>query len=155
MSDMTSGRRMGAWPLWAKIALIGSIGVNLFFAGIFIGSSFQPSTRSKAADRQIQRVITYVPDHRKSFAEEHFAPVRERIIALNSQRRELAEPVIASIKAEPYSPEAFLTAVSQRRAISDERRDVLQREVANLLESFNAEERSEFATRLGERLRSR
>ena len=150
---MTTGAEgsTGGCPRWAKILLIGSLALNATVIGLYIAQPMKDKPRG-AGNRQIEWILKLVPDERRDFTKAHFADIRGELRAIQNQRGDLLDSIIAVTRAVPFSSDDMEAVLVDRRDASTKRRKLVHERLISLLEAFTPEERAVFADRMEERV---
>jgi len=153
MTDQTTNNQGGSTPSWMKIALVASLAVNIAVIGLFIGANMKSDgKREGGANRQIQWIMTLVPEDRQDFTKAQFEARRDDLRKARADRARHMDAIVTAIRAEPFSPEALEYAMRLRREAGDVRRKIVHTQLISVLVEFNQDERGLFADRLEARL---
>ena len=149
--DLTPPARTGC-PMWIKALLVVSLAANVAIAGVFAGALMKDKERGHGGSRQVEWILKFVPEERRDEAEALFESRRKELRDLQRSSMDDMTAIVEAIRAEPFSPETLNAALSTRRASRRARDEVVQGGLVELMQNFNAEERTHFADRLEERL---
>lgn len=157
---MTDTPRRRGCPRWLKLLLILSLAVNVAIAGIVIGHSARggeggENRRARSSDRVINWIVDMLPEERRDLAVAHFAAARERLDAARVNRSKGLAAVVASMRAEPYDPDATLATLNEMFDSRTNGRAAVRERLATLLAELTPAERAAFADRFAERLDDR
>ncbi len=153
MTGETNQRTATGCPRWVKIALIGSLALNLIVIGMFAGHAIRDTRDGASANRQVEWIIRLMPEKRRDFAKAEFEPLRE-VLALEQRKRlqHLAE-IVDAIRSDPFVPETLSAVLETRRLASIKRREIVQEQLVTTLNEFTASERLEFANNIDDQIR--
>lgn len=153
-------------PFWRRplmLALILSIGVNVFFAfermGVVAGAAATGAVTRAAEERPrgdwIERRIAAAPEDLRPILRAAFAEKGDRIRALRKQGFEVRLRQMALLRAEPFDAAAYRQAQSEARALAMRRRELIHAAWADAAEALGAAGRADLADTLEQRLRRR
>ena len=147
-------------PMWMRVALVGSLAVNLLIAGVVIGAVVTRGKEDGPADRMRAArglapppfVLALEPETRREMIGAFRAasePWRDDRRAL---RRELMQ-VLDAIRAEPFDPSPVAGFLAGQREKATGRQAAGGEVLVRYLEGLSAAERAAYADRLEAALR--
>lgn len=152
-------------PFWRRpvmLALILSIGVNVFFAfermGVVAGAATGGVTRAveqRPRGDWVERRIAAAPEDLRPILRAAFAEKGDRIRALRKQGFEVRLRQMALLRAEPFDADGYRQTQSQARALAMRRRELIHAAWADAAEALSAAGRADLADTLEQRLRRR
>ena len=148
MSDQPADGRGTRKARWPKILLILSLAINVIVIGLFAGYMIQREPKARGPERQINWIIKLVPESQRDATKEHFREIRDDVRATYVERGEHLQAIADTIRAEPFDPAALEAAMQARRDGSQERQELIQKHLVELLTEFSPEERAEFSSNL-------
>lgn len=147
-------------PLWIRILLVLSLGVNLLIAGIVIGAvatrggADGPRTNIGAARDlgPLPFVMALEPADRRALG----GALRSEARSLQENRAALRnrfEALLGALRAEEFDRDAVGRLLNEQRELGVRRQQIGERILLDRLESMSAEERRAYADRLDRSLR--
>lgn len=123
-SGFTGSRGTPRWH-WLRIALIGSIALNLFFVGIVGVWAVKPLWRGHfgapgpVADNLAERMTSRLPDADKPILRQAFEKRQDDIRSHMKIARAAQQDARRSLRANPFDPDAFSAAFNRARTARD------------------------------------
>ena len=148
MSETNKSR----YPLWVRIVLIASLGLNLAVAGVAIGSKFKDRRGDPDVGREISWIIRLAPDDKRKVAREHMARIRDELRESASEREQHLEGIVTAIRTDTFAEEALSAILAERRASAMRRQELVHGQLISLMAGFTTDERAVFADNLEEQL---
>ncbi|MDJ1007924.1 MAG: periplasmic heavy metal sensor [Paracoccaceae bacterium] len=139
-------------PLWMRLLLLGSLGLNLLVAGMIGGALL--SGAGPGAARDAARDIGVTPFVRALPSEDRRALLRELFRerdGLRDRRRDMRESfaqLLAALRAEELDRAALERIVADQRAAGEARQRLGERLVLDRIEEMTVTERRAYADRL-------
>ncbi|WP_343079705.1 periplasmic heavy metal sensor [Ostreiculturibacter nitratireducens] len=151
VDETQTGRPKGGTGRWTRVALIGSLALNLLFIGVFAGAGID---RARRPDQVELRELGFGPMS-EALSPEDRAALRRAFLAevpaLRDERRAWREDtmrLVEALRAEPFDPGAVDAVTSRLTGRIAARLDLGTRLLLNRIGEMSAAERLGFANRL-------
>lgn len=140
-------------PLWAKLLLILSLAANVAVLGLYLGHGMRDERA--VGSRHVHWIVKLMPEHRRDFVQTTFDARRDDLRAATATRARDMRALVVAIRAEPFSPETVQSEMRKRRESRDQRNDIIQTTLLEVLTALTSEERAAFADNLEDGLKRR
>lgn len=150
-SGVASGSRGQPRGRWVRIALIGSIALNLFFVGIVGVWVVKPLWRGHfgapgpVADNLTERMTSRLPDADKPILRQAFQKRQDDIRGHMKTARAAQQDARRSLRATPFDPDAFSAASDRARAARDAAQIAMHQAMREAAIAMSAEGRAKLA----------
>ena len=146
-------------PLWLRLVLIGSIGLNLLIVGVVAGAILSPDG-PRAQRAELAQRIAAVPflgalepqDRREVLRSLRDQPPAVQATAATAEaargRKAPARAMLTAIRAEPFVPEDVLSLIEAQRKAGQDRQMRSERALVSVLTDMSPAERAAYAVRL-------
>ncbi len=149
-------RALSSTPRWVVAALLLSVGANLAVGGVAAGRWMREMGEDRSLGRFERRMLAMVPEARRAEAREILTAESEGDrAAFVGRMMGATERVAEALRAEPFDPQAFRTALSARLEVFRERFGARHDRLVGIAEMLEVEERRRMATAFTERVRRR
>lgn len=132
-------------------ALFGSLALNVFVVGAFVGARLGERGQDRPAMRGqtpvIMAVRTLSPEHQAAWREQMPGFARENGPRIREARR-LARETMRGFGAEPFDREAALAGLRRARTLEHEGRMAMDQQLVDFAATLPADERARFGAAL-------
>jgi uncharacterized membrane protein len=138
---------LARWLTVTAIALVVSLGLNLFLGGVMLGRGFGQSADGWGLGEHgvrvnIERILKALPDADRRIARARFADRREAIAGKFAALREARRAVGAAMGAEPFEAAVLATAFATVRERTGDVQASLQAIVVEVAPELSPEARA-------------
>lgn len=144
-SSATGGASRGRW---LRVALVASLALNLFLAGIMGVWAVKPLFRghhgSGPGEGIVERLAGRLPEADQPILRQAFAK-RPDIGRLLEEARKAQQDARRTLRANPFDPEAFRAATERVRAARDAAQSEIHQAVREAATQMSAEGRTKLA----------
>ncbi|MCW2235745.1 periplasmic heavy metal sensor [Azospirillum canadense] len=130
---------------WMPIALVGSLGLNLFLGGFVLARHHHPGGPPPPPDRFIEHMASTLPDADAAILRRALADHREALAADHRRRDAFPHQLQAAIAAEPFDPKALASLFADHDRAEMQSRETLQQAVIAAVSAMSAEGRHRLA----------
>lgn len=156
--DIDRKDRAGA-PLWMRLLLIASLGLNLAVAGMVIGAVSSGGGPGQARDavreaRNTPFIRALDPDDRRGLAREMIKD-REALRESRETLRARFDALLVALRAETFDVEVVEGLLEDQRSAAQARNQVGENAILRLIAEMSLEDRRAYADRLEETVKRR
>lgn len=152
---MGEAERAGGTRRSVKVALIVSVGLNLLVAGIVAGGLLggeHPEGRPMPIDEQLGPLGAAFTREDRAAMRRDAARTGTDFGALKMDFRADMDALIATLKADPWDPDAVRRQLAQMRANGEQRAVLGEQVMLQRLSTMTGQERRQYAERLRDRM---
>ena len=139
---------------WLRVALIASLALNLFFAGLMGVWAVKPLVRDHRGpgpgEGIVERLAGRLPEADQPILRQAFAK-RPDIGRLLDEARKAQQDARRSLRADPFDPDAFQAAAERVRTARDAAQSEIHQAVREAATRMSAEGRARLARGRGDR----
>lgn len=142
---LTPGRR------WSLVALVASLGFNLFLAGMILGRVgggpfFNGHPPPPSPDGFIERIADRLPPADAEIVRKAMSTHRESMDQDMERRRRFGDRVRQALMAEPFDADALGTVIAEEDAAEQESRLRFTKSLVGIARALSPEGRRQLAT---------
>lgn len=145
---------------WLKIALLGSLALNLLVVGAVVGSRLGDKPNARNDRAEIRQLGTSIGPYGRALSREdrralgrEFAQNARGLRATRQEMRALGEQVVSALRVEPFDAGAVRALLDQQIAKGQEMQRMGQGLLVERLEAMTPETRATFADNLEQMLK--
>lgn len=129
---------------WMPVALIGSLGLNLFLGGFLLARPHHHGG-PPSPEHFVERMAATLPDADAAILRRSVANHRDDLAADHKRREEFPQRIQTILSAEPFDPKALAALFAEHDRAEQDSRETLQKALIEATTAMSAEGRHRLA----------